>query len=189
MEHRVLFQSDEPGGLNDLDDIKILVCYLLHAVGKPLSLAQINYICQFHSLVNYFSLCQAIKELQDTRHLTEQIDATSGETLLSLTDLGAETATALHQLLPRTARDKVASVGHDVAEKAEKQRNIKTSIHKTSDGYQVTFNILDIGTDLMELKLFAPDRTSAEQMVENFINRSIVIYQELLDKVLPGSLR
>ena len=59
-------KNDEPGSLSDIYEIKILICYLLSCIEKPLSKEQVNYVFQFNSIVNYFSFCQALKELIDT---------------------------------------------------------------------------------------------------------------------------
>ena len=55
-------QGIEPGGLTSGQETRILVCYLLNSVKKPLSPTQINSIVQQDGLVNYFELSSCIAE-------------------------------------------------------------------------------------------------------------------------------
>ena len=56
----------EVGGLRDIDDIKILVCYLLKTVGAPLSRSLIDEAIQTDALASYWNLSQALSELVKT---------------------------------------------------------------------------------------------------------------------------
>ncbi len=63
MEFDAFDQGIELGGLRNRDDIRLLICYLLKAIDKPIEKAQLNDAVLENGLANYFEINQAIGEL------------------------------------------------------------------------------------------------------------------------------
>ena len=76
----------EPGGLYTVQEIKILICYMLLGVGEPLPRDAITDILAGDGMANFFEITAAIDELTRQGHLTEQDD------LVSPTDTGRQVA-------------------------------------------------------------------------------------------------
>lgn len=181
MDDTVFLKSEQPGGLSDIYEIKILICYLLNEISYPLSPEQINYVFQYNNIVNYFSFCHAIKELISTNHIEEQSNPVSGKKLLHLTSLGENTAKTLCSVVGKATRDRIVSTGNQVLEQAKKDRDHRADITRTEDGYLVHMVIHDIGSDLMDLTVFAPDEQTAEAISEKFLADTAKFYQDILD--------
>ena len=106
------FAGIEPGGLKDIYEIKILICYLLYSVKEPLSKEQVDVVLQGNHLVNYFSYAAAYRELLESKHISE-IEQ-DGKKVLQLNQLGKDTAIALKSNLPLSLKNKVVSAGMEI---------------------------------------------------------------------------
>ena len=45
----------------------------------------------------------------------------------------------------------------------------------------MTCRVKDIGSDLITINIFSPDKDTAEVMKKNFINKSLQLYQNIFD--------
>ncbi len=166
-------------GLQDIYEIKILICYLLDSVEFPLTRDQVNTIFQEDGMVNYFKFSQAEQELLASGHLT-LVDTPEQKQTYALGPLGVETAHKLQTGLPRSLRDNVVRAAMNLQARLKKQREIETKLLKTQDGYLVECAIHDTGSDLLSFQLFAPDKLQAQQIKRRFSSRAAEVYKGLL---------
>ncbi len=166
-------------GLQDLYEIKILICYLIDSVDFPLTKDQVNTIFQQEGAANYFKFAQAEQELISSGHLSVQKQPEGGECYV-LEPLGKETAHKLQTSLPRSLRERVVRGAMNLQAKLKKERQIQTHIQKVEDGYFVECVIHDVGSDLFSLKLFAPDQMQAEEIKERFSAFSGEVYKAVI---------
>lgn len=167
-----------PDGLNDVYEIKILVCYLLDKVKKPFSGDELNTIFQNSSTVDYFALTTAVAQLEKSGHI-KRVKTEDGEGF-ELLDLGAETSRQLNSTLPTALRDKIIKAALNLlsARKLSKERD--AVINCVSDGYIVSCAVHDIGSDLMRMDVFAPDKPSAELIRDEFLQNTQNVYKALI---------
>lgn len=166
------------GPMTDKYDIKILICYLLNSVKTPLSKDQINFIFQDEQLVNYFSFCEALKELIEAGHITSNI--TSDGELYLLNELGIETAKKLERTLPTSLRDNVVRAAITLLAKIKKERENQVDIFPYENGFMVHCVMHDSSFDLLRLDIFAPDSLQADRIKENFLNDPTKVYQGIV---------
>lgn len=178
MDFENYFAGIEPGGLVDPYEIKLLVCYLLSAISEPLTPDQLNYVFQSEGLVNYFSYTSALKGLLETGHI-EEIEQ-DGEKKYSITPLGLESSHRLQSSLPRSLRDKVVAVALQLLTRLERKKNVNITLTHVEDGYLVECRILDVGSDLMRLTMYANNETQAEIMKLNFEKQVDLLYRTIL---------
>ncbi|MFQ8600063.1 MAG: DUF4364 family protein [Oscillospiraceae bacterium] len=86
----------EPGGLKDGYEIRILICYLLSRIDRPISKSQINEIVQAKGLANYFQLNQELFNLVESGHLAV-VDCLNGDDFYKITEKGIKTAETLRK--------------------------------------------------------------------------------------------
>ncbi len=171
-----------PGGLKEVYEVKILICYLLYSVEKPLSVDNINEIFSKDDAVDYFTFTTAFAELKNSGHLKE-IES-DGVLYYSLAELGIETAVSLQQALPSSLREKVTKRGLKLLAELRRENEIKTDIVKKDKGFDVICIVEDGGVEYLKLKIYAPDIETAETIEENFKKNSVEIYEGILSKVL-----
>lgn len=90
--------------VDEIDDICVLVCYLIYSLGCPLTKTQLVEITSLEDAVNYFNLTQALEKL--SRHLCDETDI-DGETVYNNTSMGIKAARELGATLPLSVRDKM----------------------------------------------------------------------------------
>lgn len=168
-----------PGSLCNLSDIKILICYILDQIEDKLTKEQLNSVFQENEMVNYFNYCQAVFELKNSGHIVEN-KRENRPPILSLTPLGAETARELHSSLPSTALHRALRTTQKMLKEEKLLQGKQININKVDDGYIVQLKILDTGSDLLDIRLFAPDLKQAEQIADEFRYKTTDVYRGLL---------
>lgn len=131
-------------------------------MGGVLTRDQMNAIFQESRFVNYFDYAEALSALLSSGHVTEE-----AENALRVTDLGKSTAHTLKRSLPRSVRDKVVRIAMGLLARMRREAENTVEIREASDGVVLTVKIHDIGSDLLSLDLFLPDRMPRQRWPQN----------------------
>lgn len=177
----------DPGGSNKVYEARILICCLFNLLDKPLSKIDINNILQYQGLVNYFTFSQAFNDLIKDKQVIiyEDINKENEDKLIDqvyiLTDKGKKTAEVFRDTIAATVKEKIsfAATQYFVNLKSLKDNIVK--ITKVDDGYMVSCRVKDIGSDLITINIFAPDKETSEKIKKNFVKGSLQLYQYIFD--------
>lgn len=93
----------EPGGLLDLGHIKVLICFVLGNLGRPMSREQLDEALPGSGLVNFFDYSHALAELLESGNVIEK------DGMIEATERGVGLAMVLKDDLPLSVRDRVIS--------------------------------------------------------------------------------
>ena len=99
----------EMGGLRNRNEIRLLVCYLLKAIDKPVPKSLLLDALVGEGLANYFELNEAVAELLKNGNIDR--DILDDEEVLTVTPRGKESAELLETTLPKTVREKAVNSG------------------------------------------------------------------------------
>lgn len=172
----------EIGGLRNMLEIKILICYILKSVKTPMKRNQICDALQKTGIVNYFDANAAIDELMENGTIVEVEYV--GEAHLEVTPLGASSATALeNQLLPGV-RDRAVKTALNIVARARSERENKVEIEKLENSVNVTFEIESLGETLLSLTLNVADVLQAEQLKDGFLDDPGALYSDIIDRLI-----
>ena len=172
------------GGLRNMLEIKILVCYLLDKVKEPMTRAQLCECLQNTGLVNYFDLNTAIDELLESKMICET--EYLGETSLEVTEAGKSNSRILETTLTNTTRERSVKAALKLLARARAERETNVNIEKNETGYTVTFIIESHGDKLMSLSLYAADILQAEQLKDAFLDAPAKLYITVIDTLTEG---
>ena len=174
------------GGLNSVGDVKLLVLYILNYAGMPLSKDNIVKIAMQDGLVQYFDLMQAI----DEGLLTGIIDIVSSDKpdILRITEIGRQNLSMFEKSLPHNVVRKNQSALLKILADIERERNIKSDIIKTKNGYEVVCTLLDGEDTLLEYKLFVPTQIQAQMIVDQFKTNPTDKYKSILQLLIDEKL-
>lgn len=92
--------------IDEIDDICVLICYLIYSLGCPLTKSQLAEITSFEEAVNYFDLSTALDKVSG--HLCIETDV-DGEIVYTNTPKGIKAARDLGASLPLSVREKMFS--------------------------------------------------------------------------------
>ena len=90
--------------IDDVDDICVLICYLIYSLGCPLSKSQLAEITSLDEAVNYFDLSNALEKVRNNLCIETFVD---NETLFTNTQQGIKAARDLGASLPLSIREKL----------------------------------------------------------------------------------
>ncbi len=171
------------GGLRNMLEIKILVCYMLSRVKEPMTRKQLCDCLQEEGLVNFFDLNEAIDDLLKQKMLKEETYLE--ENCITVTEEGKNNAETLETTLTNTLRERSVKSALRMLARAKAERETKVDITKTESGYNVTFAIDGLGENLLTLSLYVADILQAEQLRDNFLNNPSDVYSKIID-VMTG---
>lgn len=184
MDFSNLVAGVSPGGFQDIYEVRILICYLLHAVNQPLTKDQLNHIFREQNLVQYFTFSDALAKLIAEKHV--KVEEDENEEFYTLTPLGEGTAHMLQNSLPRSVRDRVVTATVALLQQQKTERENKVDILPNDHGFEVCFLIQDNGFDLMKFSLFVPDLTQAEMVKARFLQDPLTFYQRMIGYLVFG---
>lgn len=178
MEFDAFDAGVEPGGLRSKSDIKLLICYLLRSVGRPLTKETIDEVMQSYGLANYFAVSQSLLELAEAGSIT--CVNVQGTAAYQLEQSGRQAADMLESALPVTVREKAVNAALRLLAKERRERENTVRIEKKDGRCTVVCSILDNDVELMGVRLFVGDELQAQTVKENFLRDPSGIYQSLI---------
>ena len=178
-EQHVFLQGVSPGSVRSSLEVKILICYLLSSIAKPLTREQLVEVFSQNGLVNYFALTETLGELENLGQI--QKIAHNGAEAYQVTALGRETAKSLERSLPAATKEKAVNSALQLLRRMRIECENKVEIEKTQDGYLVKLRMLDVGSDLLDLSLLVPDKLQALAIKDAFLQNPQKLYEGVLD--------
>lgn len=170
------------GGLRNMLEIKILICYTLSSVELPITRNQLCDSLQQTGIVNYFDANTAIDELLENGSVVE---IQSGDTVcLTTSPKGRSSAHELETALLPGVRERVVKAAMNIANRARSEKENKVDIIKVENGYDVVFEIESLGLRLFSLTLNVPDVLQAEQLTEGFLNNPGELYASVINMLI-----
>lgn len=169
--------------IKDVQTVKILICYLLYRINKPVDSEQLYDIAVTTGIINYFLYQEAIDYLIKNGSIIAESGEKNSRTYI-LTEKGINGARTLRQYVPKSYRDKIVQAALRYFAKIKYKNEVKIEYIELKKGYYVHCRCLDIGEDLLDLKLFAPDRTQAEMIGDNIMRNPAGFYSRILNIAL-----
>lgn len=171
----------EIGGLRNMLEIKILVCYILASVKTPMKRNQISDALQKTGLVNFFDANSAIDELLEGGILSETEYV--GEPHLVVSEKGEKSALELEDTLLPGVRERAVKTALNIVSRARSERENKVDIQKNENGYDVTFKIESRSDTLLSLTLNVTDILQAEQLKDGFFDNPGALYSDIIERL------
>ena len=171
----------EPGGLTSVQEIRILLCYMLQSVAAPIPRDALTDIITAGGMANYFDTEDAIEDLIRLQHLVQTEDR-----LVATTVTGNQIGESLGVRIPYTLRERSVKAALQLLKRREVERDNKVDIRKLEEGgYEVTCTVMDGDRALLSVTLRVSDPWQAEQIKEQFLTDPALLYRSNL-AVLTG---
>ena len=166
----------EPGGLTTDYELKMLICYILHHIDRPMPISALIEVFVKEGIGNYFETASAASSLVKNGHIAVETSQDNQRCYVA-TPLGTSAAETFEKDLPLSVRDRALEAAQRYFVIQERRTQNKTDIKKVHDGYLLTLTIKDVGSDLLTLTILLPDLTSCEQIKTRFLSDPIVVYK------------
>ena len=179
MEYDAIVAGVEPGGINNAQQVRLLVGYVLRAVGEPMERRLLAELLQYDGLANYFEVTGAVDELVAKGSLLAD-----GEEKLTLTPQGRNAVDEWEFILPFSVKQKAARAATLALTRLKNERENEVEIREEERGCRVVCRVLDGQQVLMEIGLWVPDRLQAEQVRERFLNDPLSCYRATVENLM-----
>lgn len=170
--------------LNDTYAVKILICYFLRQINRPITPEQLAQIATGDGIVNYFVFSDAMNQLIEAK--TVILEDSEGESHYILTGLARIGADGLGDMVPKRFRDRILSAGLKFFAKLKNENDVKVQIEEGERGCAVDVLCTDGELTLMQLKLYAPDRQQAQLLADKVVLNPADFYGKVLDFALEN---
>ncbi|MBQ8868459.1 MAG: DUF4364 family protein [Oscillospiraceae bacterium] len=188
MERRKPFmQNVKKGGPATIFDIKVMLCYLLNSLNKPISAEDLLNVMMSEQLVNYFEYESAMAELVKGGQV-EKFVSDSEEEFYQISKNGAALVVDLESSLAMSLKSRVVAAAIKVL--TFKQNAEENNVEVTAaegGGYNLTLEVPGEPQPLCKLQLYFPERLQAEMARDGFLTNPTLVYAAIL-AALSGDL-
>ena len=170
--------------MNDLHSAKILLCYLMERIDRPISEERLYDIVTGSNVINHFLYAEALEALVKNGSLSFS-DENDGR-MIVLEQKGRLGAEYFNNTIPATFRRRILTAAfHSFA--AERRREESScEITPAENGFTVELSVHDKSLGLMKLSLYAPDRAQAELIAEHMQRNPSQLYSNVIGYVLDN---
>lgn len=185
MESFEKYLSPNMLSLTDSYAVKILLCFFLKQIDRPVTPDQLTEIATADGILNYFYYTEAINSMLQTGLMS--IQNIDGVDSYILSDKGKSGADSFKTLVPKSFRDKILSSGLKLFAAQNFKKTVSCEIKPIEKGCLVECCCTDNDVVLMDLKLYAPDSEQAELLKEKILLNPSDFYAKVLDFALDNT--
>lgn len=164
----------ERGGLRSINDIKMLICYVLSSLGEPIAKSLLVESLTVDGLANYFEITDAIASLVSTGRVIEK--EADGASLCEITKEGSMLTAEIETAVPYVVREKAINCAVSLISKAKNAKETDVEIFQCENGYMVTCSVNDKSIRLFSVSILVADELQANFVKDNFIKNPGLIY-------------
>lgn len=184
MEYDAIDAGIDPGGLRKRSNVRLLICYIIHSVNKPIKKDLVITAMQKNGIANYFEILDAFNDLEKKENI---ILADKEKELYVVSSSGRLIASNLSDDLPLTIRERAMSSVSELLMQERNERENVVTINKIKNGYMVDCHITDEENDLFSFQLYVPDSKQARLVKKNFQSNAEMIYKMMIATITENS--
>lgn len=166
--------------IKDIPTLNILLCYLMYKIGKPVETEQLYDISIGTGIINYFFYQDSIDYLLKNGLFSIEKNDT-GTDCYVITPKGLACAKQLKSYAPKSYRDKLVVAALRYLAKLKYEQEVKISYIAAEKGVYVCIKVIDVSSDLMDMKLFAPDMTQAKLIGKRIMLNPAGFYGKVME--------
>ncbi len=184
IEYDALDAGIDPGGLRTRSNVRLLICYILDSLKKPIKRDYVITAMQKNGIANYFEIIDAFVDLKNKENivLTDEEQDT-----FTVTKSGRLIASNLGEDLPLTIRERALSTICDLIAQEQNETENTAEIVKEKNGYMVECHIKGFETDLFSFRIYVPDAKQARLVKKNFQANPEIIYKMMVAAITRNS--
>lgn len=169
----------EPGGIHDMDELKLLVLYVLGMCEDPVPRDVLNDILLNDGLVDFFDSTTALDEVVQSKLVS--VVRQNGEDYYAVTPAGRETATLLEKNLPYTVREKTTQATHAVLRQRRLNSQVRAEYMRQHDGsYLVELILMEGDHEMFSLRLTAPNLDQVSTICRHFKQQPTEVFGDII---------
>ncbi len=169
--------------VDDIQQIRILVCHLIYSLGCPLTKSQLVEITSLEQAVNYFDLMTALDEIGNKLCDIQEID---GDVVYANTKLGDSAAKEFGNMLPASVREKMFEEAVKVYTRDAMKKNNDFAVRYAENAngtctIGISIKSEQTGRQKYYINIYAENREQADD-IKDRIEKSPSGFRDYLDK-------
>ncbi len=168
------------GGLYNTADIKVLICYILSAIGEPIPANSLVNLLHTNGMANGFEVSDAIASLEKNGQIKV---ADAEDDAYIVTPAGEEIAATLGSTLSVTVKNRAYDLTLKMLTKYKNAKDTVFEITRENGKSYISCTALDGKAPFFAVKMLLPDESGAEHIKENFLQNSGEIFSTLIEKL------
>lgn len=163
-----------------LAENKVLILYILHKIGKPISNDALLNVVLAVTDMNYFYFQQFLLDLLENNYIMNYDK--EGHSFYEITNFGKETLALTQDILPGIIKLRVDSNFKAEMESFENEHSVVAEYTPRSEKYfDITCKIVEKNETIFEVKTFAGSQKQAKDIVDNWKNHADEMYPAILN--------
>ena len=184
MEYDAIDAGVLPGGLRNRSNVRLLICYIIDSVKKPIRKDLVITAMQKNGIANYFEILDAFNDLQNKQNI---IQADAEKDLYTVSKSGKLIAGNLSDELPITIRERAMATVTELLMQERNERENIAEIIKIKNGYMGDCHVKGEENDLFSFQLYVPDTKQARLVKKNFQSNAEMIYKMMIATITNNS--
>ena len=170
---------------NNTETAKLLLCYVLFKISKPVIADQLYEITVKSGVINYFYYNDAIASLLENQCIEKSADE-NGNEIFTLAQKGVILAKNFKSYIPKSFRDRLVTAAIKYFNDIRIRNEFTLKSCEIENGFNVEFSCFDGNIKLMDLKMYAPDADQAQLIMNKIRINPIGFYSEVLGYVISN---
>lgn len=183
-EYDAIDAGVDPGGLRKRSNVRLLICYIINSVKRPIKQDLVITAMQKNGIANYFEILDAFNDLEKKQNI---ILTDKDNDLYTVSASGKLIASNLSDDLPLTIRERAMSAVSELLMQERNERENVVTINKITNGYMVDCHITGEENDLFSFQLYVPDSKQARLVKKNFQSNAEMIYKMMIATITDNS--
>ncbi len=180
IEYDALDAGIDPGGLRTRSNVRLLICYILDSLKKPIKRDYVITSMQKNGIANYFEIIDAFVDLRNKENI---ILIDEAQDTYTVSKSGRLIAANLGEDLPLTIRERALSAVCELMVQEQNETENTAEIIKQKNGYMVDCHIKGFESDLFSFQLYVPDSKQARLVKRNFQSNPEMIYKMMIASI------
>lgn len=171
------------GSSKEIVQNKLIIMYIIHRLGMPVSNIHITKMILETRLMNYFIFQQCFNELHESSLVTAEDDsAEDSRTQYILTEAGKNTLQYFLHLIPIGIKKQLDRITSSIRNEIREETLITADfIPESEDKFTVVCEIKENDFSLIELKAAVGTKKDARSICESWKKHSSAIYAEIIE--------
>lgn len=170
--------------LNSVHSVKILLCYILDRLDRPVTEEQLRLISEDSEIINYFYFSDALEELIKNDSVISEKNENGN--VLTVTEKGRLGSEYFNRYIPLVFRKKLLQAAFSFFVDEQNRNVCSCDITDIPEGCNVRFRLHEKSFELIDMTFYAPDKAQAELISDKIMADPVQAYKNILHYLLDN---
>jgi len=147
-------------------DLKVLICYMLTALGEAIPIVETAQLFHYEGIANYFDTQTAIFELENEQYIEK---CKKSDDMIVITPKGQMLSDTLKDSVSILLREKVYTAVVKMLARYKAQRDTDIKIEEKKSGFLLTYSVMGGEEEVLSFSIMLPNMSQANHLKEQIL--------------------